>query len=144
MKPHIGRGLAVGDYDNDGRIDVLAGNQNGAAQLLRNRAPSDNHWVSFQTRGTKSNRDGIHAKLEIKVNGKQRIATVRSGSSYLSHSDRRVYFGLGKSTKIDELRVEWPSGTRDLWKNLRADTFYQVTEGGGITPAQSDKTPGRE
>lgn len=139
VAPHVGRGLATGDYDNDGRIDVLAGNQNGAAQLLHNRAQSAHHWVSFATRGTKSNRDGLHARLEIKAGGARRIATVRAGSSYLSHSDRRVYFGLGNTEKIDELVIRWPSGTRDVHKNLRADMFYTVTEGSTVAPVQLAK-----
>jgi hypothetical protein len=135
----IGRGLATGDYDNDGRIDVLAVGQSAAAQLLRNRAGDDNHWVSFKTIGTRSNRNGIGARFDIRVGDTQQTAIVRGGSSYLSSSDRRVYFGLKQATQISQVTVHWPSGTRDVLKNLAADTFYTVTEGRGI----SDRQPPR-
>ena len=131
--PRVGRGLAVGDYDNDGRIDVLAMNQNAAPQLFHNQTDKQNHWVSFATRGTKSNRDGLHARFEIKAGGARQTASVRAGSSYLSSSDHRVYFGLKDAAKIDEVTVIWPSGTRDVLKNLAVDTFYTITEGKGVT-----------
>jgi hypothetical protein len=97
--PTIGRGLAVGDYDNDGRVDVLASSQNVEPQLFRNRAPDKNHWISIKTVGTKSNRNGLHAHITLKAGGVRQTATVRAGSSYLSVSDRRVYFGLGKAQR---------------------------------------------
>jgi hypothetical protein len=131
--PHVGRGLAVGDYDNDGRLDILASNQNAPAQLFHNQLQTGNHWISFKTVGTRSNRDGLHARLTLKSAGARQAATVRSGSSYLSASDRRVYFGLGKAGRVDELSIVWPSGTRETLRNLNADTFYTLTEGRGIT-----------
>lgn len=132
-QPKQGRGLAVGDYDNDGGLDVLAMSQNAAAQLFHNQNVSRGHWVSFRTIGTKSNRNGIHTRFEIRSAGARQTASVRGGSSYLSSSDRRVYFGLGDRAKIDEVIVRWPSGTRDVLKNLPANTFYTLTEGRGIT-----------
>ncbi|MBV9864004.1 MAG: CRTAC1 family protein [Abitibacteriaceae bacterium] len=131
--PVVGRGLAVGDYDNDGRVDVLAVAQNAPAQLLHNRVRNNNHWVSFKTVGVKSNRNGVGARFEIKVGPTRRVASVRAGSSYLSTSDRRVYFGLGPANKVDEVILHWPSGTHDVLKNVPADAFYTVTEGRGIT-----------
>ena len=139
-QPRRGRGLAVGDYDNDGRLDILAMNQNAPAQLLHNQSKSKNHWVSFQTIGTKSNRDGVHTRLKITTAASQQSASVRGGSSYLSSSDRRVYFGLGKADKIDQLVVQWPSGTREVLKNLAADTFYTLTEGRGISQKRAPAT----
>jgi hypothetical protein len=136
MVAHVGRGLAVGDYDNDGRVDILAVGQNAPAQLFRNRVLNENHWISFKTVGTKSNKNGVHTRFVLKAGGAQQTATVRGGSSYLSHSDRRVYFGLDKATKVDEVVIRWPSGTQETLKNLQADKFYTVTEGRGIT-AQS-------
>ena len=130
---HVGRGLATGDYNNDGRLDILAMNQNAASQLLRNQSRNGNHWISFQTIGTKSNRNGAHARFVLKAGGARQTSTVRAGSSYLSHSDRRVYFGLGQSARAEEVTVSWPSGQRDVLKNLKADTFYTVTEGRGVT-----------
>ncbi len=131
--PVVGRGLATGDFDNDGRVDVLAMSQNGPVQLLRNRLLNNNHWISLQTRGTKSNRDGIGARIEIEAEGARQTVTVRGGSSYLSSSDRRVYFGLGKATKIARLTVIWPSGTRQSWENLLPDKFYVVSESKGVS-----------
>jgi hypothetical protein len=138
--PHVGRGLAVGDYDNDGRVDALAVGQNAPAQLFRNRVLNKNHWISFKTVGTKSNRNGVHARFLIKARSVQQTATVRGGSSYLSHSDRRVYFGLGQATKVDEVVIRWPSGTQQTLKNLQANRFYTVTEGRGITSSHGPQT----
>lgn len=139
--PTVARGLAVGDYDNDGRLDVLITNQNDPAQLFRNRDRSSNHWVSFKTIGVKSNRNGIHARFTLKAGGMRRTATVRGGSSYLSSSDRRVYFGLGSASKIERVEIFWPSGVKDVLTNLNVDTFYTVTEGRGITGEQNDVEP---
>ena len=131
--PVVGRGLATGDFDNDGFVDVLAVSQNGRAQLLRNTAREGNHWVSFHLIGTKSNRDGAHARLTLRSGKARQIATVRAGSSYLSSSDRRVYFGLKDSAKIEEVVIQWPSGQRDVLRDLAANQFYTVTEGRGLT-----------
>jgi hypothetical protein len=131
--PMVGRGLAVGDFDNDGRLDVLCNNQNGPAQLFRNQDRSSNHWVSFKTVGTKSNRDGLHARFTLSAGGMRQTATVRAGSSYLSASDRRVYFGLGRAKKIETVEIRWPSGTRETLHQIAADASYVVTEGRGVT-----------
>lgn len=132
-KPTVGRGLATGDFNNDGHMDVLATGQNASVQLFENRVHNDNHWVSFKLVGSKSNRSGAHTRLAV-LSGKMRQhATVRAGSSYLSSSDRRVYFGLGTASIIDELTIIWPSGKRETLKRLATDTFYTLTEGKGIT-----------
>lgn len=139
--PGVGRGLATGDYDNDGRIDVLAIAQNEPAQLFRNQMRTAHHWISFKAVGTKSNRNGIGARFEIVTRNGRQIAHVHGGSSYLSSSDRRVYFGLGGTSKVDQVIVRWPGGKRDVLKNLAANAFYTITEGRGITartnPSQS-------
>lgn len=131
--PTVSRGLAVGDYDNDGRQDFLVINQNGPVQLFHNENHNGNHWISFKTVGVRSNRDGYHAKLTATCGQQQQYSEVRSGSSYLSHSDSRVYFGLGTSTKVDTLEIRWPSGTREKLRNVAADRCYLLTEGHGIT-----------
>ena len=131
--PIVGRGLAVGDYDNDGKIDVLAVGQNAPVQLFKNRVRDANHWISFKAIGTKSNRNGAHTRFEIEASGARQIASVRAGSSYLSSSDRRVYFGLGKAKKVERVVIRWPSGTREVIKNLASDKIYTVTEGRGVT-----------
>ena len=129
----VGRGLAIGDYNNDGRLDVLAMAQNSPVQLLKNMDGNGNHWISFDTVGTKSNRDGIGTRLEIEANGIKQTASVHAGSSYLSTSDKRVYFGLGKSKKIDKLTIIWPSGKRETANDLPSNQFYRLTEGQGAT-----------
>jgi hypothetical protein len=127
--PTVARGLAVGDIDNDGRLDALVNNNNGPAQLFRNRDRSAHHWVAFRTVGTKSNRNGVHAQFILRAGGMRQTATVRGGSSYLSHSDRRVYFGLGKADRIERVEIRWPSGIVDVLKDLKPDAIYTVTEG---------------
>lgn len=131
--PTVGRGLAIGDYDNDGRLDALVSNQNDPAQLFHNQDNSGNHWVEFLTIGVKSNREGRHARFTLRAGGMTQTATVRAGSSYLSHSDRRVYFGLGKTDKIDSVEIHWPSGQKDTLNNVSANAIHIVTEGKGIT-----------
>ena len=128
----VGRGLAVGDYDNDGRVDIVTMGQNAPTQLLHNRVANGNHWISLKTVGRKSNRDGVGARVELKVGDARRTATVRAGSSYLSTNDSRLYFGLGKQPRVDEMTIQWPSGTRETLKNVAADTFYTLVEGQGI------------
>ncbi|BCM90967.1 hypothetical protein IAD21_02830 [Abditibacteriota bacterium] len=130
--PVIGRGLATGDYDNDGRVDVLAMSQNGPVQLFHNLVPRTHHWVSIQTIGTVSNRDGIGARLEIVAGGARQVAMVSGGSSYLSSSDKRVYFGLGKAARIDRISINWPSGTKKTWRALSPDKFYIIKESGEL------------
>ncbi len=134
--PMVARGLAVGDYDNDGRLDALFNNQNGPAQLFHNQDRSPNHWVSFKTIGMKSNRDGYHTRFVLQAGGMRQTAVVHAGSSYLSHSDSRVYFGLGRATKIKQVEIHWPSGTKDILKEIAPDACYVVTEGKGITGRQ--------
>lgn len=131
--PTVARGLAVGDFDNDGRLDALFTNQNDAPQLLRNQDQSANHWISFKTIGSKSNKDGYQTRLRLISAGKIRLESVRSASSFLCASDPRVYFGLGAQTKVDKLEVQWPSGTRETLEALEADHCYILTEGKGIT-----------
>jgi hypothetical protein len=131
--PAIGRGLAVGDYDNDGRLDVLCSNQNGPAQLFHNQDRSGRHWVSFKTVGVRSNRDGLHARFTLKAGGRTQTGVVRAASSYLSSSDRRVYFGLGGAAKIDSVEIRWPSGVRETLRHVVPDASYVVTEGRGVT-----------
>lgn len=129
----LGRGLAVGDYDNDGRLDILCQNQNDRAQLLRNQDASTNAWVSFKTIGTKSNRDGIHTKFVLTTGIVRQTATVRGGSSYLSSSDRRAYFGLKDAKRIERVEITWSSGQKDVLKDVVPNKSYIVTEGKGIT-----------
>lgn len=135
--PGVSRGLATGDFDNDGRLDVLILRQNDPVLLLHNQDRSGNHWVSFKTVGVKSNRDGIHTRFTLMANGIRQTATVRGGSSYLSSSDRRVYFGLGKATKIDRVEIHWPSGTHEVMTDVPIDAIHILTEGKGLIEQQA-------
>lgn len=132
----VSRGLAVGDLFNDGHMDVVVENLDGAPMILRNRGIAGQHWVSFELAGTKSNRLAIGAKLKIVAGGMTQTDEIHSGGSYLSQHDLRVHFGLGTATKIDSLEVRWPSGATDVVKDLAADEFYGVLEGRGIVPLE--------
>jgi hypothetical protein len=139
MQPRVSRGLAVGDLFNDGQLDVVVEDIDGAPMVLRNRGIPGNHWVSFRLEGTKSNRLAIGARLKIVVGRMTQTEQVRSGGSYLSQSDFRVHFGLGTATKIDSVEIHWPSGVTDTLNNLQADQFYSVLEGKGLVSPSSTK-----
>jgi enediyne biosynthesis protein E4 len=126
-----GRGLAVGDLWNDGRISAVISNMNAPMSLLVNQVKSSNHWIAFKTTGTKSNRDGIGAKIRMKVGDRVLVDEVRSGSSYDSSSDARVHFGLAAATKLDWVEVRWPSGLREKFMNMQLDSMNTLQEGSG-------------
>jgi hypothetical protein len=126
-----GRGLAVGDLWNDGRISAVISNMNAPMSLLVNQVKSSNHWIAFKTTGTKSNRDGIGAKIRMKVGDRVLVDEVRSGSSYDSSSDVRVHFGLAAATKLDWVEVRWPSGLREKFMNVQLDSMNTLQEGSG-------------
>ena len=126
------RGAAFGDYDNDGDTDVLIVNMDDRPTLLRNDTDGG-HWITLRLVGTRSNRDGIGAKVTAEAGGRQRLAVVHSGGSYVSHNDMRVHFGLGGSASVDRLTIRWPSGQVDSVTQLAADRFYVAREGAGVT-----------
>jgi enediyne biosynthesis protein E4 len=132
-KPKVGRGLAVGDFDRDGDLDVLLTTNNGSAFLYRNDVQNSNHSIRFRLVGTKSNRDGIGALVRIFLKGQEQRRMVRSGSSYLSQSELPVTFGVGKEEQIERVVVEWPSGRTEEYKKLSAGKSFQITESTGIT-----------
>ncbi len=135
MEKRVSRGLAAGDLFNDGNIDFVIGDLDGAPMLLRNRGIPGRHWVSFELTGTKSNRLALNARVKITAGGVTQTGEVHSGGSYLSQSDLRLHFGLGATTKIDKLEVHWPSGQVDTATNLAADKFYSLKEGEGVVPS---------
>jgi hypothetical protein len=134
---HAGRGLAIGDLWNDGRLSAIVSNMNDHPSLLVNQVRSSNHWIAVRTIGTKSNRDGIGARVSVKAGSRVLVDEVRSGASYASHSDMRVHFGLGTASKVDSVQVRWPSGRVEQFENLQLDTIHTVEEGAGspLAPA---------
>ena len=125
-----GRGLAIGDLWNDGRISAVITNMGEAPSLLVNQMSYPNHWIGIKTIGTKSNRDGIGARITVRANARVFVDEVRSGSSYSSSNDMRVHFGLGVATKIDSLEVRWPSGLVESF-DAKVDAINTVNEGSG-------------
>lgn len=135
VEKRASRGLAVGDLFNNGQMDAVVGDIDGAPALLKNEGIPGRHWVSFELAGTKSNRLAIGARLKLTAGGMTQTDEIHSGGSYLSQNDLRVHFGLGAATKIDSAEVRWPSGHVDTLTNLAADKFYSVLEGQGVVPA---------
>jgi hypothetical protein len=132
--PRVGRGLAVGDYNNDGWQDFLVSNNGEDAQLFRNNgadqpAAAGNHWIAVRLIGTKSNRDGNGAALKVMAGDLTSYDQAKGGMSYCSAQDPRIFFGLGKRDKVDLLEVRWPSGIVDHFQNLPVDDFVIVEEG---------------
>jgi len=135
------RGLAVGDLWNDGRISAVITNLNALPSLLVNQVRSSNHWIAIRTVGTKSNRDGIGARISVKAGARTLVDEVRSGSSYNSSSDMRVHFGLGSTTKVDSIQVRWPSGLVERFDNLPVDSIHVLKEGLGTAVTSETRKP---
>jgi enediyne biosynthesis protein E4 len=131
--PKLGRGVALGDFDNDGDLDVLISVNHGPVRLYRNDVSNANRGVRFRLVGTKSNRDAIGAVVEIETAGAKQWRMVKSGSSYLSQSEFPLTFGLGKEDTIRRAVVRWPSGRQEEFSNLAAGVRYECVEGKGIT-----------
>ena len=133
-QPKVGRGLAYGDFDRDGDLDLLLTTNNGPAYLYRNDQTAGNRSIRFELTGTKSNRDAIGAVLRIFQGSNSQTRMVKGGSSYLSQSELPVTFGLGKDSTVDRAVIEWPSGRTEEYKGLSAGRSYACVEGKGITP----------
>jgi enediyne biosynthesis protein E4 len=137
--PRVGRGLAVGDYDNDGWLDFLVSNNGEGGQLFRNdgasrQASNQNHWLGVRLIGTKSNRDAIGAQLKLVSGDFVSYDQVKGGMSYCSAQDPRIYFGLGRYARIASLEISWPSGAHEVLHDLAADQIVTIGEGKGVTP----------
>lgn len=130
----MGRGVALGDLDNDGRTDVIVGHLNEPAVVLRNRLDNGNHWLGIELRGERY-RDLVGAKLTLDVDGQILTRWVKGGGSYLSAHDHRLVFGLGKQHQPGQLTVRWPGGKTQTWNGLAADRYWRLTEG------ERDATP---
>lgn len=133
-KPKVGRGLAYGDFDRDGDLDLLLTTNNGPAYLFRNDQRSGNRSIRLRLVGTKSNRDAIGATVRIESGGVSQTRMVKSGSSYLSQSELPLTFGLGNRDLADRVVIQWPSGRTEEFRELKAGRAYQCVESKGITP----------
>jgi hypothetical protein len=132
----VGRGLAIGDIDNDGRVDAVVTTNDGPAYILRNETVTRNHWLTLLLVGHRSNRDGIGAEIKLTSSAGSQYVTVSTAGSYLSSSDKRAHFGLGADTVAKSIQIHWPSGIIQTLENVRADQILTVDE-----PTQTPSKP---
>jgi hypothetical protein len=132
---YVGRGLAVGDLFNDGKLDVVINNLDGVPALFRNVSADKHHWIELKLiGGSKSPRDAVGATVFITANNMRQRGDVISGGSYASTSDPRLHFGLGDATVIDEIEVHWPNGAKERFAAAQIDRIVTLTEGQGMKP----------
>ena len=139
MERRVSRGLAVGDLFNNGNMDVVVGDIDGAPMLLRNKGILGRHWISFELTGTKSNRLALNARIRVTAGGMTQTDEIHSGGSYLSQNDLRLHFGLGSATKVDKVQIHWPSGLVEDLSNIAPDHHYSIIEGKGVVPQDQAK-----
>ncbi|HEU5091812.1 MAG TPA: CRTAC1 family protein, partial [Nitrospira sp.] len=124
------RGVAIGDLDNDGSLEIVVNNMHDTPSLLKNYGEKTN-WLMVQTIGRRSNRNGIGARVTVQAGGLKQVDEVRSGGSYVSQSDLRLHFGLGDALRAEQIEVEWPSGLKEAFQNLNANQLVVLEEGKG-------------
>jgi len=129
QKPYVGRGVAFADFDNDGFTDLVVANNGDPPLLLHNGGRNGNHFLNLKLVGVKSNRDAMGARIKLTVAGVSQIREIAGGGSYLSQSDLRANFGLGRAGRAETIEVQWPSGEHQLFRDVPADQFYVMEEG---------------
>jgi hypothetical protein len=140
-REEVSRGAASGDFDNDGNLDLLVTNLNGSPRLLRNEANPGGHWIRIQAVGSESNRDGFGARVRVLSGGVWQMDEIRANGSYLTASDPRLHFGLGRAQQVDEILIRWPSGTIDKIAKEAANQELVVQEGRGVVERRA---PGKK
>ena len=131
-EPRVSRGCAFGDFDNDGRVDVVVNNLDDAPSLLRNECRNGNNWLMVKCIGTRSNRSAIGTRVTVTTGSHVQIDEVMSGSSYYSQNDLRLHFGLGSASMADLVEVRWPSGSRESFEGVDGNRVVTIREGEGI------------
>jgi enediyne biosynthesis protein E4 len=124
----VARGMAIGDLDNDGRVDAVVTTNDGEVHILHNETPSKNHWILLKLVGHESNRDAIGAEVKLVTAAGPQYATVSTASSYLSSNDKRVHFGMGQDTTAQRIEIRWPSGVRQTLRDIAADQILLINE----------------
>jgi len=142
QSPRVSRGAALGDFDNDGDLDILINNCGQAPQLLRNDGGNSNHWLEIFLIGTKSNRDGVGARVKVTAGDRVLYEQRKGGMSYQSAQDPRLHFGLSQHSSVDSVEIAWPSGITTKLSNLKADQIIAVKEGTGIVERPFPRIPG--
>jgi enediyne biosynthesis protein E4 len=139
MEKRVGRGAAYGDIDNDGDVDMVISDLDGTPQVLRNDGGNANNFVLLKLIGVKSNRGGVGARAKVVAADLTQVDEVRSGASYISQSDLRMHFGLGKRSKISLIEIRWPSGVIDKISDVSANRMLTIKEGQGIVEQKEFK-----
>ena len=137
--PHSSRGAAFGDFDNDGDEDVLVFNMNEPPSLLRNDYHGQNHWISVKLQGTKSDRAALGAMVRVMAGGRTQARAALSQTSYYSHDDLRLHFGLGAAARVETIEVTWPSGRIDTVRDVSADRVVLLKEGSAVADRPTGK-----
>ena len=135
------RSMAVGDINNDGKVDAVVSSVDGPGRVLLNQTATRNHWLTLMLVGTRSNRDAIGAQVRISTTAGDQFATVTTTSSYQSSGDKRLHFGLGPAAEAREIEIRWPSGFDQQLKNVKGDQILVITEGKS-DPTQSSQSGG--
>jgi hypothetical protein len=143
LLPRVSRGAAIGDFDNDGDLDILVSNNGRSPQLLRNDGGNSNHWLQLFLIGTRSNRDAVGARVKVTAGDLVLYDERKGGTSYQSAQDPRLHFGLGQRDKIDALEITWPSGESTNLTNLKADQILAIEEGKGLVHRPFPRVPSK-
>ena len=143
LLPRVSRGAAIGDFDNDGDLDIIISNNGQAPQLLRNDGGNANHWFQLLLIGTRSNRDAVGARVKVTAGDLVLYDEKKGGMSYQSAQDPRLHFGLGQHPTVEEVEIKWPSGELTKLTNIKSDQILAIEEGKGLVYRPFPRVPVR-